>query len=467
MDTETRTEMLRDASFESVEFRHFHGDTYHYNEDVYDTYYPSSSIFNVRPFRSLFEVKTKEDKSLSRREWKDFQHYKCRSTITNTMKVPHVATVIYDGAGPGWNYILGYHSDLICQFDGFGGADTPFNGTVSLYAPGQLDGAFIPPPANLEELKQSALKSTMPYIKAELSLVNSLIELKDIKSLPHTIKSTTAFLPEIKRLLSKASSLGIKKNIAKWSSRELLRVVGDNYLQFAFNLQPLISDIRGIYTSLTTIERRINRLISQSARTQVKHYTVVLPEFTDTTVQNDHLFDYPLWSIRTQSRSYCNVMNESSKFHFQIEYNYNYTQYQLEHARVLALLDSFGVAKLSTIVWNAIPWSFVVDWLIGVGQYISQFGDAGFMKPVINIHRCLWSIKRSRKYVCTFDCNTIYPTYPGYLKGVPASVVVETAYRRQNWVPTASSLSSSGLSLNEFSLGSALVVSRRRPKRKR
>jgi hypothetical protein len=160
------------------------------------------------------------------------------------------------------------------------------------------------------------------------------------------------------------------------------------------------------------------------------------------------------------------VSYDASAFHAEIEYNYNYTQYQTEHARLLGLLDYFGVNLNPQIIWNAIPWSFVVDWVFSVGRFLDRFKVSN-MEPKINIRRYLWSIKRKRTVVTTRYTIPIEswwhpPLKLSHHRTVPASVVEETAYRRQVGLPGSSLIESSGVSLKEFTLGAALVLSRRR-----
>lgn len=167
------------------------------------------------------------------------------------------------------------------------------------------------------------------------------------------------------------------------------------------------------------------------------------------------------------------MTTHASHFHAQIEYNFNYTQFQREHAHVLALLDALGVNFNPAIVWNALPWSFVVDWVVGVSRWLDNL-KVGNMEPKINILQYLWSVRRSRtvqvegkvafnKYFSGYDPYTYYPT--AY---VSFPVTYETAYRRSAGLPGPSWFETSGLSSKEFSLGAALVVSHRRhPKRKR
>jgi hypothetical protein len=36
--------------------------------------------------------------------------------------------------------------------------------------------------------------------------------------------------------------------------------------------------------------------------------------------------------------------------------------------------DALGVGQAGSIIWNAIPFSFVLDWFWGLGDFVSQFG---------------------------------------------------------------------------------------------
>jgi hypothetical protein len=146
----------------------------------------------------------------------------------------------------------------------------------------------------------------------------------------------------------------------------------------------------------------------------------------------------------------------------QIQFNFNWTEYQRIHAGTLALADALGLNWNPAIIWNAIPWSFVVDWVFGVSRWLDQF-KVPLLEPVINIHRVLWSVQRERKIfvqnlVGSSDSSSVSLHRPR----AQLPVVQQSAYRRDIDYPDSGSITSSGLSLKEFSLGAALVLARRR-----
>jgi hypothetical protein len=398
-----------------------------------------------------------DDNTTARKFWKPVQHYK-RWTSPETTYGAHVSLV--DNAIEDHNYRYGEHRDPYWAYRGsYGPAGAPFIGLEPMYVKtGQ--GQFVPDPPQLGQLQQRSLDRMLPLIKSELSIINSIIELKDFKSLPRTLMSLGKFLVKTGRTL-----------------RQLFHTVGDSYLQAQFNILPLLSDISGIHAALLKTERRINDLVSRAGRVQNKHYTYSFQELTSIADQSVGYFIMPglvpgLHEIApTTARR--TVISKPTVFHAEIRYNYNYNDYQVAHAQILGFLDAIGANLNPSIIWNAIPWSFVVDWVLGVSQWLNQFKYRA-LEPQINILSYLWSVKRERHVLISTENGKVdqvefgvfvYPQQFPVLRN-PLPGVYETSYRRDISIPTVSSILSSGLTLKEVSLGAALVITRKfNPKR--
>jgi hypothetical protein len=331
----------------------------------------------------------------------------------------------------------------------------------------ELGGLVIAPPDNLDDLVVASLKTMLPHIKADLSIVNSIIELKDLKtvkrSLAEVIKLARGFLPN-----------------GQFTLRQLLKTGADGYLQTKFNFIPLWSDIVGIHRAVSSSLRRLGVQVNAGTSPLIAHYRRRLKEFDDPEEEESVVFEsttealekrIPATAYYTMAQtSYRSVKYSETQFHAQVQYNANYTAFQIEHARGLVLLDKLGVNLNPAIVWNAIPWSFVVDWLFNVGEYLSRFTIQN-MEPVINIMQFLWSVKRER----VITVRTIFESFGSGsslfansgTKSYTYPAIVETSYRRQTGLPDASSFLTSGLNLNEFSLAAALAISRRRQRTRR
>lgn len=396
--------------------------------------------------------------------WKDCQHYLSVAADPSPMGGSVISSWKY--AGSDLTCATGVMTSPYGFYRGsFGDAGELDSGLPAFYSV-QPDGSFIAPPAKLDELNGRALASMLPLIKSDMSLVNSLIELKDFMTLKQHVQSVRAEAINLTHSLLRRFR-GRNTMAPAGALRLILRQAAGNYLQWKFNFSPLVSDIKAIHKALKTIERRINDLVTRSGRVQYRHFGFNWNEFPNSEPQESTVSCVQLDTTIHTSLKFTRTVNHlPTTFHAQIQYNYNYTAYQREHARVLGLLDALGVNCNLAIIWNAIPWTFVIDWLLGVSRWLNQFSMAN-MKPQINIHRYLWSVRRERNIYVTR--RSTWSTFSSSTKDsneVVLPVVTQTAYRRQTGVPSSSSILSSGLNSQEFTLGAALVVSRRGRRRR-
>lgn len=407
----------------------------------------------------------------SRKTWKDCEHYKMFHTDPSAKADPKPSHFVNDANSGGAHYHgsakKAYARYRLYTYGGstsepFGASGSPISGITAFDQPNAIDGTFVPAPANLDNLNSMALKVMLPRIKEELSIINSIIELKDFKRLPDLIKQFASVVPLIRN--------GLRSGNPLRTFRDFLRLPASTYLTWEFAIAPLIDDICGVHAALAKFQAQIQNLISREGKMQTRHFSWKWREFpaTQDELSPSGMLDQPGFILDDPAytwKQYRIVETDASEFHAEIQYNYNYTEFQRVHALSLGLLDALGINFNTQIIWNALPWSFVVDWVVDVNRFLGQYGKVQNMEPVINIHQYLWSIKRKRTIKMFMQCSTNHPSVTDlYLTGSRVSLpeITETAYRRQTGIPGYSSLTSSGLSLKELSLGAALVSSRGR-----
>lgn len=390
---------------------------------------------------------------------KDFEHYKLEY-IPPTTDV-HVANPIVGPIGyvlPGYGWLKGIHKDNWYGYDAsqFGAPDRPILGLPVMYDSSK-ERDFIPNPVELSQMEQRALAAIVPTFRAELSSLNTIIELGEIASIRNTVKN-------IRKLPTRLRGGGRP-------IRDILRTTGDGHLQYAFNLRPLVADIAGVSSAISRVKRRVNAAMARAAKLRWAHWSVDLTEHEGSTEDGSPYsvdrvgLDYESREPRTFETvgpTFATRFNTgvTSKFHVTIEYRFLYTRFQYENAHWLALQDNLGLNYNPAIIWNAIPWSFVVDWVVGISNKLDNF-KAMHMEPQLGIRQYCWSIRRTRRTSVTYSHanNTV-----GWASGltVPVGTVVETAYKRRVGRPTTTSLTTSGLSPRELALSASLVITRRR-----
>jgi hypothetical protein len=288
----------------------------------------------------------------------------------------------------------------------------------------------------------------------------------------------------LKHTLSKFIGLSgvLLKNAGRKPLREILQASADGYLQEKFNLLPMLSDLTGIHRSIVEYKRTAKSRLALEGRVIRKHYSFVFPELKPTYSQYGITHDirdllnlqgYVGPDIRGSVETTRTVVNAPTEVHVQCMFKITYDAFRRQHADTLTLLDKLGVNFDLRIIWNAIPWSFVVDWVLKVQDFLSQF-RIGFMDPRIDILQCLWSVKRSR--VISMAARVTQPfANPNGMGGeantkyehIEYPDVIETAYRRQTGIPDISLFrlpEFDSLSFTEASLATALAITRKRVK---
>lgn len=451
----------------------------------------------------------------SRSSWKPCQHYKCwladpvdQSPVQYiawaTTSVTDIGSYV-DRIGAADRLLAADHSTFRSSFGAFGSHNL---GIPSMTVE-NLDKSFVPPPDGLSTLVKRSLDRMLPNVKAELSLINTIIELKDFSSLPNTIRKLSRYAEDIpvifKNLKAINSALhgkpptyfkkpsralaasiskrlkAVRKSFTGLQGRtlaELLHAPADGFLQVEFNILPLLTDMCGIYLSLSKLEKTMRSLINQQGRHLSKHYTWtwIPSQFAGASTTLNYTLNLGQFAGYTNPPGFTGCTNgyrrsirmtrevmidQPAVFHAEIEYSYSLSSFQNEHARLLTLLDYLGVNLNPMIIWNAIPWSFVVDWFIGVNRWLDGRKILN-MEPVVAISRYLWSVKTKRRIRTSFDTSTNDPLSPPLNRTWLPDLYEET-YRRDVRLPTATdSFFGSSLSSTELTLGGALVFARRR-----
>lgn len=435
---------------------------------------------NVEATPSLFEWR-RGPKFTKKRNWNPFEHYRKDVFDGDLEALPIPNRYWYQPTWPDGPVFYAADVRHSYWYAGEYGPYGKFDKDLPVFERQREDSEereTLPIP-DLDALLGRAFVSMTRGVKRQLSLINSVIELKDFLTLRESVRQVGRLITKLRPLKPLPRSATLK---------ELVRSTADGYLQYSFNLAPFVSDIIGVYRGVTGYREKVKSLLADEGKTIKRHWQLDLDEYsnssercesvgyvrtpdnpqgyasgiTDTYDENGAFIGStgPYWALypqRTAVSSRRIVEYEPSVFHASMAYVYEYTPFQREFAHELALGDALGVQANPVIIWNAIPWSFVVDWIVGVNQWLDRLSNEN-MAPKIRILRFLYSIKRKRRI-------NVFVTVPNVNGGVDEyrlPTVVETAYNRTIAQPTVNWLETSGLTLKEVSLGAALAVTRKR-----
>jgi hypothetical protein len=285
-------------------------------------------------------------------------------------------------------------------------------------------------------------------MSSEFSAVNFLLELKDFRHL------TGGFKPFVKRLKRFAS------NLTKPEKGKTFEALSQTVLFKEFALDPFIGDIGKIVKGLTTLQKRLRELQKRAGKPQTRHYRYVLPGYEEgPLVYQQVALSYKYWQgiQHTMTSDYARTYHVLPTYHATCRFWYSLDTSGAV-STIDALLDTLGLRKDPSIIWNAIPFTFMVDWFIDVSSFLERFARDNVGVNIAVDDFCS-SVKSIVQYDCRLWhwCNVNSPPW-GYSgeKVHDASGTLQT-YERRTLAPSiASALKTSGLSGREAVLTTAL-----------
>jgi hypothetical protein len=426
-------------------------------------------------YQSFFETLS-DDPDKRTRSWKACQHYR-REFHQDQVYCP--ASTWYGApntephwiALPGWPCSTtwnGYAPDGVTPMGSylmpgaaFGGYDDPSWGLPKLYID-DYTGRRVVSPVNLDVLISNSLASMLPGIKPRLSLINSIYELKDIPQLVGTHDRMKRFVDSMGRTLTGVSSLPLKFR----TLRDLLlrslnlgrnNIPSDAFLAYEFGLAPMLQDALNLQRALDGIGEDLKRLRQNASKKLISHYRAALSDSVSDSDTTTNWSPSNLIWFMGGSAGRRRVAYSLKQFNASMEYSYSLgSDISDAEFQILALSDALGVNLNPRIIWAAIPWSFVVDWVIGIGRWLDQFKTRN-IEPVTIITKYCWSAHVRRTVEC-FITTGLQDSCPPMVR---SHWVEEDAYIRQPCTPDVyRALQLGGMDTTKFLLGAALAASR-------
>lgn len=168
------------------------------------------------------------------------------------------------------------------------------------------------------------------------------------------------------------------------NSRKGAAGFADNYLEFHFGWSPLVSDI---YSSAKALS---NPIRPKPFRVSKRFSDVSLVP-SDVTVGSDRTRSYLTESVyqTLTMRGFLSVVNPN-----------------------LALADQLGLINPATILWEKVPFSFVVDWFVNVGDFLNSFTDFAGMQFIYPHRTVFTQWRQSFSSTTDYNINATYPWTP-------------------------------------------------------
>jgi hypothetical protein len=317
-----------------------------------------------------------------------------------------------------------------------------------------------------DSLSATALQSMLPSFHTQNSLVNFLLELKDFKSVVKYMRGNIQKkLSAIENALRKLKQ---PDNIRR--SNKPLDKLARAYLSYSFGWKPLYNDLVSFVRTVSGFEARYRELVQRANAPQQSYWGT----WVAGTAAGENLFynngtgdPPPSWVGPTRCRCRVRVIQEATngiRYHATIRYRYAIPP-ELSSAggKAKAFLDTLGVAANPAVIWNAIPFSFLIDYLVDIGNYLERLrvDNIPFKTEILDFCH---SARIERRVVMEVALeNEHYLTGKIPFAFLPTDMCKVVMYERKLGLPNyLTAMQTSGLNYREFSLVGALAVARRK-----
>jgi hypothetical protein len=207
---------------------------------------------------------------------------------------------------------------------------------------GGLNGTYCSAPAKAsivevtEEMRQEAWNAMYPDINTGLGLIVSALELRDFVKLFHTAGRLLNFLEK---------QAGLRRFRGTYAD-----VISDGTLAWSYGIRPMLSDIAGLASLLFDFHRTLTNFAAKGKVPMPYHYRKLVAdgETFVADVAAGYVYD-----------------GETSKYNATCLLTYDYNVPDLNKLQRI-----MGMRITPSLVWDAIPWSFVVDYILGIGKFL-------------------------------------------------------------------------------------------------
>lgn len=320
-------------------------------------------------------------------------------------------------------------------------------------------------------LAESAVQNMMPSFTGSTSLVNFILELKDFRDVFKYL--ATGFSRKLNQLdrFRVRNNKGVETVITvDFKKGRTLEKLSRQYLGVQFGWLPLYRDVVALYKSVRDFEVAFREMVRRELKPQQRYWGSWIP---GTDLPRESYYYTALagpeggWIGPQNTKSVVRIAKEATqgvRYHATMRYRYKLPAELFGvGGKAKAFLDLLGVNRNPAILWNAIPFSFIVDWVVNVSKYLERLKLDNIQIQTEILDFC-HSARSERTVNFHIGGENIIDPSPGHMRLAENLVdsCRKVVYERRVGIPNfRAAILTSGLNMREFSLGGALLGARR------
>lgn len=211
------------------------------------------------------------------------------------------------------------------------------------------------------------LQSLCMPSRKEFSFARSIAELKD---LPLSLKGTVETVVQARDKLLYRSK----------STRNFRRAASSEYVNFMFGWLPIYRDVVSLLDMPTRVARKVNYLMSRQGKDSTFRAGF---DYGTSPLSSPPAFTYDLLNEETLV-SLAHHATRNIKLRAVVNANVRFPTIEVPRLRRELTLRLWGLDPDPEDVYNLVPWSWLVDWFSGLGDYVEAFNLVNSDPSIIN-----------------------------------------------------------------------------------
>lgn len=271
-------------------------------------------------------------------------------------------------------------------------------------------------PPDWDELSYDAMERMRPSF-SKASFFNDLLELRQIADLINPLGVKKGFLKRVR-----------ERGQSAITRLDELQAGANMHLWYQFGIKPAVESAQEVYRLIRELPEIIRKLRQQESKVVTRHYScgmmnVDLP--ADATV-----YDSGGTSVTREARWIV-----APTYHATVRYKLDISSLSDLELKVRAWGQALGLDRPLSVVWNAIPLSFVVDWFVDIGKWLGSLTPSNSVIPIVVLDFCQ---SAKFEYVVSAVCHENVPFSSDKVSVFVGSRTVRTYDRRHSPPATVS-----------------------------
>lgn len=212
-------------------------------------------------------------------------------------------------------------------------------------------------------------------------------------------------------------------------------ITASNFLNYSFGWKPFIQDILDIFKALSQFSQRLQQLKDEEGKVLIRRYRrvldVSLPSSTasvqwDQTCRPSNIAWTPTMPGYLGEISRVSTWVQRPVYVFTRQYSYRLPDISNTMLSIRAFQAALGFKLSPDVIWNAIPFSFVLDWLFDVNAFMARISHDGLGIDLTVLDECesiSHHVQRRTYYRSVSDGFTFYEGNAFYSKPIPKRLI--------------------------------------------